>query len=62
MDDIYYTARTFNQLAITVLLALLMFFIVAPGVVGTWMAQRDIAYDRVWASYIDDCDCTDELP
>ena len=62
MDQIYRAARTFNQLAITVVLMLVLFLVMAPGLAGTWMAQRDIAYDRVWGATMLDCDCTDELP
>lgn len=62
MDQIYYTARTFNQLVLTVLLLLMMFLIMAPWMVGTWQAQRDIAYDQIWMTHVGDCDCTAELP
>jgi hypothetical protein len=62
MDDIYYAARTINQLVIAVLLVVMVFFIMAPGWAGTWLAERDIAYDKVWGTYVGDCDCTDELP
>jgi hypothetical protein len=58
MDQLYYAARTLNQLVISVVLALVLCFVMAPGVVGTWMAQRDVAYDRIWMNYVGDCDCT----
>lgn len=29
--------------------------------VGHWLANVDIAYDSVWAEYVADCDCTQEL-
>lgn len=61
MDQIYYAARTFNQLVITVLLMLVLFLVMAPGIAGTWMAQRDIAYDAIWMNYVADCDCTGSL-
>lgn len=58
MDQLYYAARTFNQLALVVLIFVVVFLIVDPELAGTWMAQRDVAYDRIWMNYVGDCDCT----
>ena len=62
MDEIYYAARTINQIVIAVLLVMILVFIMAPGLVGTWQAERDVAYDKIWMTYVGDCDCTDEMP
>lgn len=29
--------------------------------VGYWLANVSIAYDSVWAEYVSDCDCTEDL-
>lgn len=28
-----------------------------PRLIGHWKAEVDIAYDSIWAEYIEDCDC-----
>jgi hypothetical protein len=61
MKQVYEAVRTFNQLAIAVLLLVVMFLIMDPELAGTWRAQRDIAYDAIWMTYVADCDCTDSL-
>jgi len=61
MDQIYYAARTFNQLALVVLMLLVMVLIADPRLAGTWLAERDVAYDHIWMTYVADCDCTDSL-
>ena len=61
MDQVYRAARTFNQLIITVLLMLVMVLIADPRLAGVWMADRDIAYDASWSTYVGDCDCTSSL-
>ena len=32
-----------------------------PTKIGYWEAQRDIAYDSIWAEYVSDCDCTESM-
>lgn len=61
MKQVYEAARTFNQLALAALIPVVMFLIMDPKLAGTWMAQRDIAYDAIWMTYVADCDCMGSL-
>lgn len=61
MKQVYEAARTFNQLALAALILVVMVLIMDPALAGTWMAQRDIAYDAIWMTYVADCDCTASL-
>lgn len=58
MKQIYEAARFLNQVALTALIVVAMFFIVDPELAGNWLVKRDIAYDTVWMIYVADCDCT----
>lgn len=50
-----------NRMLITLLLALAVVCVAQPELLGHWQAQKDIAYDSIWAEWISDCDCTEPL-
>jgi hypothetical protein len=55
------TIRTMRDLAIAILVIYILVVSIwartSPTMVGEWMANRDLAYEAVWA----DCDCTESL-
>lgn len=38
-----------------------MIAVTEPATIGQWKAEMDIGYDSIWAEYIYDCDCTEDL-
>ena len=56
--DLYSVARTINQFALMLILGLVLVLIAEPRLAGKWEADRDIAYDKIWMTYVGDCDCT----
>jgi hypothetical protein len=61
MKQVYDAVRTFNQFVLAALALVTVWLIMDPELAGTWRAQRDIAYDTIWMTYVGDCDCTDSL-
>lgn len=61
MQSIYEMARTVNQLALMLVLGLGLVLAVEPRLAGRWAAERDVAYDAIWMTYVGDCDCTEGL-
>jgi hypothetical protein len=61
MKELHDAIRTFNQFVLAALALVIVWLIMDPSLAGTWMAQRDIAYDRIWMVYVADCDCTESF-